>query len=134
MRVTTGTTKTFSGVTYEKLVSVWIDGMTNLFTLDDANDRLVYTGLGGMFLMNGFCDFSTDKACTVSLGMYYNGSLITGAETLHTFTAPAKVGSVSICRLAPIAASGYLEVFVKVDDQTATLTFNALGIVVTEIT
>lgn len=130
MSIALGTTLAFANINiYEKVIGTWSDGFSNNFVISDANDRITYTGGQTMvFLFNGTADASVDKACVTTFGLYKNGILIPGAETLHGFTSPAKVGTVSIAKLIELKQGDYLEVWAKVDTTAVTITFNVLSI------
>lgn len=130
MSINSGATLAFGGVdTYEKVVGTWTDGSANNFTISDANDRITYTGQQSMcMLFNGVADLSVDKACVTTFGLYKNNALITGAETPHGFTSPAKIGTISISRLLQVVPGDYFEVWAKCDTTAVTMTFNTLSI------
>ena len=130
MHIATGTTLAFDAVdTYQKIIGTWTDGCANRFTVDDVNDRIIYNGVRSMVaLMNGVSDIQTDKACQITYALYKNGTLVTGAETPHTFASASKYATISITTLIEIAANDYFEVWAKCDDNTVTLTINSLKI------
>jgi len=129
MRLLDATTHAFSTTAYEKIVGTWGDGDCCHFTIDDVNDRLIYTGQDGVsFLFNGVADVSIDKASDISFALYKNGSLVVGAETPHSFSAPSKTSTLSICRIKTLNSGDYLEVWAKCSDDTATITINGLNI------
>jgi hypothetical protein len=130
MHLATGTTLAFAATdTYEKIVGTWTDGCANNFVVDDVNDRITYTGKQTMcMLMNGVSDCQVNKNCQISYALYRNGSLVTGAETPHTFQAVAKYSNISITTLLNINSGDYFEVFAKCDAGDTTLTINSLKI------
>jgi len=115
--------------TYQKVIGTWSDGYVNKFIVSDVNDRITYTGTQSMaFLFTGVMDSSVNKACETMVGLYKNDSLVVGAETVHTFTSAAKVGTIAITRITQINPGDYFEVWIKSTDDTAKITFNSLNI------
>jgi hypothetical protein len=130
MHIDTGTTLAFTSAnTYEKIVGTWTDGCANNFTISDVNDRITYNGNRTMCaVMNGVSDISVNKACTVTFALYKNGSLLTGAETPHTFGYISRYSTISITTIIEITQNDYFEVWAKADDTSVTLTINSLKI------
>lgn len=131
MAIATGTTLTYGADdTYEKVVGAWSDGCLNYFTLDDVNDRLIYNGPSGVcFLFVGTSDLSISSApSTIHYALYINDSLVPGAETPHTFTAPSKTSNISINKIITLNNGDYLEVWSKCDTGGYTITIGSLSI------
>lgn len=130
MNITPETTLAFAGVdTFEKIVGTWTDGNLNNFTIDDANDRLVYTGPQTMvFLFNGVADVSVSNACSTVFRLYKNGVGIASTDTPHGFASPSKVGTVSTVGMLSINKGDYFEVWAKCDTGGVTMTFHTLKI------
>jgi hypothetical protein len=124
MHVNPGTTVAFAGVdTYEKIIGTWSDGISVKFTVDDVNDRLIYTGDDTLtFIMNGVSNLSVDRSCQTTYGLYVNGVLVPGAETPHTFAASARVDTISISGLIELKKNDYIEIWAKCDTAGTTMT------------
>lgn len=121
---------------YAKVTGTWHDGSIYGFTVDDVNDRLRLTGSTGCYLFNGTSYVKTDKACTLTYGLYKNGVLVTdsqghGLETPVDIASSSKFETLSICTLIPLNSGDYMEVWVKAD-QSVSLDINSLNIVFTQ--
>lgn len=130
MHLDTGTTLAFTGTTYEKIIGTWSNvnpKTNNKFYVDSTNNRLVYTGKKSVIcLFNGVSDIKVDKACEITYALFKNGSLVSGAETPHSFASPSKYSTISITALTEVQPDDYFEVYAKCDDATVTLTINSL--------
>lgn len=90
---------------------------------------LTFTGVGGVFLLNGVSDVQVDKACKTTYGLHRNGTLVPGAETPHTFAASAKVENISITAILDILEQGdELRVYAKSDTANTLLTPSTLNV------
>lgn len=129
MAVASGTTVDYDTVdVYQKIIGTWSDGCLNNFTLDDANDRLIFNGNdGSCFLFVGSSEVQIDNAGTIYYALYLNGVLATGAETEHTFSAPAKTSSIAINKIITLNNGDYVEVWTKCSG-LYTITIKALTV------
>ena len=116
--------------TYYKIVGTWTDGVSLRFIVDDTNDRLIYNGDSGIiFLFSGASNVSTDKASTLTYGLYKNGTLVTGAESPVSFASPSKYATMAICSTITLNTNDYLEIWAKSDIANTTITASLLKIV-----
>lgn len=119
------TTLTTAG-TYYLISGTFVDGDIKDFTLTTAG-KLTYIGADSVtFLLNGVSDLSVDKACVLTYGLHLNGTLITAAQTPHTFVAASKKENIAITSLITLNKSDYLEVFAKSDQAITVLTASSL--------
>lgn len=130
MNITPETTLSFAAInTFEKVVGTWFDGNLNNFTIDDANDRLVYNGSQTMtFIFNGVADVSVSHACQTVFRLYKNNVGIAATDTPHGFSSPAKIGTISTVGLLTLNKGDYFEIWAKCDTEGVTITFNTLKI------
>lgn len=113
--------------TYIKVAGVFSDGYAKGFVIVD--NALVWKGVDGMcFLLNGVADLRVSKVCTLTLALFKNGELVTGAETPHVFTSPAKTSNLSITDLIMLNQNDSLDVYVKVTDPTAIITVESMSL------
>lgn len=115
--------------TYYKIDGTWTDGNNcNLGFSYDGTGKITYTGEEAYFLLNGVSDVSADKVCTITYGMYLNGSLVTGAETPHTFPNATSTSTIAISNIIKLNKGDYIEVYVKSDTINTTVTSSTLMI------
>lgn len=130
MHITPWTTLALWGTNvYKKIVWPWSDWESNRFTIDDTNDRLVYDWDSGVhFHFVGISDLSSDKVSTITYWLFVNGSLLTGQETSVSFSSANKPVSISTIAIVNLNKNDYIEIWVKSDTASTTLTFNQLVI------
>ena len=111
---------------YYKIAGTWGDGLLENFEID-AGGKLTFNGCSGTgFLFNGVSDLKVDKVCTLTYGLYLNGSLVSGAETPHDFTAASKVESISITKIISLTPGDEIEIYAKSNAATTSLTSETL--------
>ena len=102
--------------TYYKITGTFGDGDNcNCGFTYDGTGRITYNGEDAYFLLTGVSDVSADKVCTITYGMYMNGSLVTGAETPHSFPNASSTTNISISNIIKLTNGDYIETWVKSD-------------------
>jgi hypothetical protein len=115
--------------TYYKIGGTWTTGENRGFEIDGLGKITYKDGTGISFLFNGASDVSADKNCTITYGLFKNGSLITGAETPHTFDAANKIESISITAFVEnLQYDDYFEIYCKSNQVNTTITSKTLSI------
>ena len=130
----TATTTTGTADTYTKVLGTFINGASSNFIV--SGNKLIYQGVSGQtFLFSGASDVEVDKSCVLTYALFVNDTLLTGAETPHTFTAASKLENISITAIVTLNHGDEIDVYVKssvdntdVDPATLIITFLGTGI------
>lgn len=94
----------------------------------DATGKLTHLDVKGAYALNGTSDVQVNKACTVTYGLYKNGSILPGAESPHTFAASSKIDTLSITAILHLTKDEYMEVYAKSDIANTLLTPSTLQV------
>lgn len=111
-----------------KISGDFCDGASYNFEIID--NKLKFLGSdNSVFLFMGVSDLQVNKACEIEYSLFKNSAIVVGAQTPHTFTAPAKTGTISIVSLITLNNGDELDVWVKSDTANTIFSIKTLNIV-----
>lgn len=92
----------------------------------DANGLLTYTGIYGIFLMNGISDAEVNKSSYVTYASYLNDELY--SSTVHQFAASSKAEAISTTAIVKLSRNDTIEIYAKSDTANTLLTPTTLKV------
>lgn len=113
---------------YYALEGTFSDGNLADFTLDTDTGILTYVGSRAkVFCFSGTSDLKCDKTATVTYALAVNGNVVTTSSTPTTFEHANSYGNISIIKSLTLSPNDTLQVKMKSDTATTTVTVNTLN-------
>jgi len=112
---------------YYRVNGIWSDGTCNEGFVYDGTGKLTYLGQSNVkFLFNGVSDLSANKVCRVEYQLYINGNIVPGASTPTNFEHANSLSDIAITNFVILNTGDYIEVYIKSDTTTTTVTHETL--------
>jgi len=113
---------------FHKIAGDFCDG--NSYNFQIVDNKLKFLGSDGtVLLFTGVSDLQVNKACEIEYSLFKNSEIVVGAQTPHTFTSPAKTGTISITALIALNNGDELDVWVKSNTANTVFSVKTLNIV-----